>query len=163
MSKSTAIKPNYTRNNTITSTHTLNDDTDNRNSNKSGSLLNEAETYDSDANYNQTPLNQAPVFSRQLRFSPSTVGGGGGGVSNINNSIPNNTMNAGSSVTVDKKKIGHREVKDGVVHYKSVPVDELKKSIQFGIVYSIGVSTKYTDRDLLMQDFQDVDTINFPQ
>jgi hypothetical protein len=30
---------------------------------------------------------------------------------------------------VTDKKIGHREVKDGVVHYKKVPTDELKKSI----------------------------------
>ena len=68
----------------------------------------------------------------------------------------------------DKKKIGHREVKHGVVHYKKVSSDELKKSIQFGIVQFIsesnGQASKYNiDRDLLMQDFQVVETIVFPK
>lgn len=61
------------------------------------------------------------------------------------------------------KKIGHREVKDGVVHYKKVSTDELKRSIQFGIVHSISASNKYPERDLLMQDFQTVETIVFPK
>ena len=65
--------------------------------------------------------------------------------------------------SMDKKNIGHREVKDGVVHYKKVPTDELKKSIQFGIVHSISFSNKYIDRDLLIQDFQVVETIVFPK
>lgn len=68
--------------------------------------------------------------------------------------------------TVNKKKIGHREVKDGVVHYKKVSTDELKKSIQFGIVHFINEqsrpNSKYNiDRDLLMQDFQTVETLVF--
>ena len=66
------------------------------------------------------------------------------------------------------KKVGHREVKHGVVHYKKVSSNELKKSIQFGIVQFISESnrqnSKYNiDRDLLMQDFQVVETIVFPK
>ena len=82
-------------------------------------------------------------------------------------SSSNNNNNAASS-SGDKKKIGHREVKHGVVHYKKVSSDELKKSIQFGIVQFIsesnGQASKYNiDRDLLMQDFQVVETIVFPK
>ena len=36
-----------------------------------------------------------------------------------------------------KEKLGHREVKDGVVHYKNISSNFLKKSIQFGIVHFI--------------------------
>jgi hypothetical protein len=62
----------------------------------------------------------------------------------------------------DKKKIGHREIKDGVVHYKKVPTDELKKSIQFGIVHFLNEQIRTNiDRDLLMQDFQVVENIEF--
>ncbi len=80
---------------------------------------------------------------------------------------PQSSSNAASS-SGDKKKIGHREVKHGVVHYKKVSSDELKKSIQFGIVQFIsesnGQASKYNiDRDLLMQDFQVVETIVFPK
>jgi hypothetical protein len=77
-------------------------------------------------------------------------------------------QSTGSSSSREKKKIGHREVKHGVVHYKKVSSNELKKSIQFGIVQFISESnrqnSKYNiDRDLLMQDFQVVETIVFPK
>ncbi|CAF0920939.1 unnamed protein product [Brachionus calyciflorus] len=63
-----------------------------------------------------------------------------------------------------KKKIGHREVKDGVVHYKKISTNELKKSIQFGIVHYLNEQNRNNnDRDLLMQDFQVVDVIQFPR
>lgn len=68
-----------------------------------------------------------------------------------------------SSVSDGKKKMGHREVKDGVVHYKKVPTDELKKSIQFGIVHTISFSHNYPDRDILIQDFTEAETIQFPK
>lgn len=67
-----------------------------------------------------------------------------------------------------EKKLGHRSVKDGVVHYKKISSKELKNSIQFGIVHfinqmnSIG-SPFNTERDILVQDFQVVETINFPK
>ena len=63
-----------------------------------------------------------------------------------------------------KKKIGHREVKDGVVHYKKISTNELKKSIQFGIVHFLNENNRTNmDRDLLMQDFQVIDVIQYPK
>ena len=80
-------------------------------------------------------------------------------------------LNGASSVVggvKEQKKIGHREVKHGVVHYKKVSSEELKKSIQFGIVQFICESNRHlskynVDRDLLIQDFQVVETIVFPK
>lgn len=69
-----------------------------------------------------------------------------------------------SPVATEKKKIGHREVKHGVVLYKKVSTDELKKAIQFGIVHFIHEQNRHPmDRDLIMQDFQAVETIVFPK
>lgn len=107
-------------------------------------------------NNNNTSNNSSPLkqsFNRPLRSFIGSMSNGGGSVS---------VSGVNANVT-DNKKIGHREVKDGVVHYKKVPTDELKKSIQFGIVHSISVSNKYQDRDLLMHDFQTVETIVFPK
>ena len=75
----------------------------------------------------------------------------------------NKPKSSTSSVSDGKKKMGHREVKDGVVHYKKVPTDELKKSIQFGIVHTISFSHNYPDRDILIQDFTEAETIQFPK
>jgi hypothetical protein len=96
---------------------------------------------------NYSPLKQS--INKPFRSFIGTTSNGGGNVSVISN--------------VTDKKIGHREVKDGVVHYKKVPTDELKKSIQFGVVHSISVSNKFQDRDILMHDFQTVETIVFPK
>lgn len=69
-----------------------------------------------------------------------------------------------SGGAIGKAKIGHREIKDGVVHYKKVSTDELKKAIQFGIVHFINEQNRFNmDRDLLMQDFQVVETVVFPK
>lgn len=74
------------------------------------------------------------------------------------------TNTGGGSSTTEKKKIGHREVKHGVVLYKKVSTDELKKAIQFGIVHFIHEQNRHSmDRDLIMQDFQAVETIVFPK
>jgi 1-phosphatidylinositol-4-phosphate 5-kinase len=78
------------------------------------------------------------------------------------------SYNVSSLTTSEKKKIGHREVKGGVVHYKKISTDELKKSIQFGIVHFINeqnrLNSKYNiERDLLMQDFQVVEPILYPK
>ena len=78
--------------------------------------------------------------------------------------ISNDEKQQKKTLKIDKKKIGHREIKDGVVHYKKVPTDELKKSIQFGIVHFINERNRdKMDRDLLMQDFQVVENIVFPR
>lgn len=74
------------------------------------------------------------------------------------------TLNSTALTNSEKKKIGHREVKHGIVLYKKVPTDELKKSIQFGIVHFINERNRdKMDRDLLMQDFQVVENIVFPR
>jgi hypothetical protein len=80
---------------------------------------------------------------------------------NTTNTTPqtSHTLNSTALTNSEKKKIGHREVKHGIVLYKKVPTDELKKSIQFGIVHFINKM----DRDLLMQDFQVVENIVFPR
>jgi hypothetical protein len=61
-----------------------------------------------------------------------------------------------------KKKIGHREVKHGVVMYKKFSTDELKKSIQFGIVHflneQIGVNSTAI---LLCRTFKSLTLSNF--
>ncbi len=80
-----------------------------------------------------------------------------------NEQLPNN-----NSTSSKEKKIGHREVKHGIVHYKKVSSNELKKSIQFSIVHFISEQNRINspfniDRDLLMQDFQVVETILFPK
>lgn len=77
----------------------------------------------------------------------------------------NNTSAMMSTLTnSERKKIGHREVKHGVVLYKKVSTDELKRSIQFGIVHFINERNRdKMDRDLLMQDFQVVENIVFPR
>jgi len=66
-----------------------------------------------------------------------------------------------------EKKLGHRSVKDGVVHYKKISSKELKNSIQLGIVHFINEQNRNRspfniERDILVQDFQVVDTIQFP-
>lgn len=63
-----------------------------------------------------------------------------------------------------KARLGHRVVKDGVVYYKKVSTDELKQSIQFGIYNFLKkLDLVDVDRDLLMQDFQVIETIHFPK
>ncbi len=44
-----------------------------------------------------------------------------------------------------------------------IHVNQLMQSIQLGIQYSIGAMNKYDERDLLMQDFMTVETVNFPK
>lgn len=100
---------------------------------------------------NETPLKQ--IYKRPLRSFIGSTSNGDSGVGGCS------TMD--SDINMSVKRLGHREVKHGIVHYKKVPTDELKKSIQLGIVHSIGVSNKYQDRDLLMHDFQTVETIVF--
>jgi 1-phosphatidylinositol-4-phosphate 5-kinase len=62
------------------------------------------------------------------------------------------------------RKIGHRRInEEGEVSYKKIHSNQLIASIQLGIQYSVGVMTKYDDRDLLMQDFMTVEANVFPK
>lgn len=91
--------------------------------------------------------------NRQSYLSTTSSSGTPAGL----NGLHNNSFRYG-----DKKKIGHRVVKDGVVHYKKVSTNELKKSIQFGIVHFLNEQIReHIDRDLLMQDFQDIKQYEF--
>jgi len=67
-------------------------------------------------------------------------------------------------VSEKDRKIGHRRInEEGEVSYKKIHSNQLIASIQLGIQYSVGVMTKYDDRDLLMQDFMTVETNVFPK
>lgn len=60
------------------------------------------------------------------------------------------------------RKIGHRRIDvEGKVSYKKIETNQLMGSIQLGIQASIGGLTKYPERDLLMQDFMEVETTHF--
>ncbi len=107
---------------------------------------------------NTLPSNAENQINELTNGSESSQPKNSNGVSPQNANRPKTSMSS-----VDKKKMGHREVKDGVVHYKKVSSDELKKSIQFGIVHSVSFSNKYPDRDILIQDFPEVVCINFPK
>ena len=60
------------------------------------------------------------------------------------------------------RKIGHRRInEEGRVSYKKIETNQLMGSIQLGIQASIGALAKYPERDLLMQDFQEVEITQF--
>jgi len=68
------------------------------------------------------------------------------------------------SVSEKDRKIGHRRINDdGKVSYKKIESNQLMASIQLGIHDSIGGLAKYPERDLLMQDFMTVETVQFPK
>ena len=62
-----------------------------------------------------------------------------------------------------ERKIGHRRVdKDGKVTYKKTPFETLGLAMQHAIVTTLSASnTSNTDRDILMDDFQTVESFNF--
>jgi hypothetical protein len=66
-----------------------------------------------------------------------------------------------SAANNDKQKKGHLKVnKDGVASYKKIASTEIKKSLQYGIVYYLHKNlNEKMDRDLLYQDFQVIDSI----
>ena len=69
----------------------------------------------------------------------------------------------------ERSRIGTRVVKDGVVYYKKVSTDELKRSIQFGIFHFLkeqnrrNMSSVDPQQNLGMHDFHVADTIPFPK
>lgn len=65
--------------------------------------------------------------------------------------------------TKHKEKIGHRRIdKQGEVSYKRVPTNALMNAIQLGINNSIGSLASRPLRDLLVQDFEVIETMAFP-
>lgn len=62
-----------------------------------------------------------------------------------------------------RAKIGHRRVDEtGETTYKKTPSSALMSAIQLGIGYTVGRLSAKPDRDVLMQDFAEVETVSFP-
>lgn len=62
-----------------------------------------------------------------------------------------------------KEKLGHRRTdREGGVTYKRVPTNNLMGAIQMGISNSIGSLAHRKLRDLLVQDFDLIETVTFP-
>ncbi|KFD53226.1 hypothetical protein M513_05936 [Trichuris suis] len=76
-------------------------------------------------------------------------------------SFDTNTM---PETKYEKKKIGHRRVdlETGEVTYKKVPTSQLMGAIQFGIANSVGSLARKPERDLLLQDFEFIESVYFP-
>lgn len=62
-----------------------------------------------------------------------------------------------------KVKLGHRRIdKQGEISYKRVPTNALMGAIQLGIANSIGSLASKAKRDILVQDFEVIDSVPFP-
>jgi len=61
------------------------------------------------------------------------------------------------------KRIGKRkeDLKTGDIYYKDAAQDSISGALQLGITHSIG--SHQNDRDVLIQDFQEIETIQFPK
>ncbi|XP_061753467.1 phosphatidylinositol 4-phosphate 5-kinase type-1 alpha-like [Nerophis ophidion] len=69
----------------------------------------------------------------------------------------------GSLAPVVKKTIGHRGVdQTGETVYKKTPSWALQGSIQLGITHTVCSLAQKPERDVLLQDFEEVETIYFP-
>ncbi|XP_042600913.1 phosphatidylinositol 4-phosphate 5-kinase type-1 alpha-like [Cyprinus carpio] len=69
---------------------------------------------------------------------------------------------SGSSQT-NKKTMGHRGIDPtGETTYKKTTSSALKGAIQLGITHSVGSLSQKPERDVLMQDFEVVESIFFP-
>ncbi|MFH4978877.1 hypothetical protein AB6A40_005586 [Gnathostoma spinigerum] len=63
----------------------------------------------------------------------------------------------------EKQKLGHRRIdRQGEVSYKRVPTNALMGAIQLGIANSIGSLASKPKRDLLLQDFDVIESVAFP-
>lgn len=66
--------------------------------------------------------------------------------------------------TEKERKIGHRRVDEtGQVTYKKIETSQICGSIQLGIGNAVASLASKPERDLLMQDFAMVETVNFPK
>ncbi|XP_037955173.1 phosphatidylinositol 4-phosphate 5-kinase type-1 alpha [Teleopsis dalmanni] len=68
-----------------------------------------------------------------------------------------------STIGKHEKKIGHRRVDEGgEVTYKKIQSKQIMGSIQLGIQHTVGSLASKPKRDLLMNDFWEMETISFP-
>lgn len=73
------------------------------------------------------------------------------------------TTASGGEEEFEKQKLGHRRIdRQGEVSYKRVPTNALMGAIQLGIANSIGSLASKPKRDLLLQDFDVIETVVFP-
>ncbi|XP_055916837.1 phosphatidylinositol 4-phosphate 5-kinase type-1 alpha isoform X2 [Eupeodes corollae] len=62
-----------------------------------------------------------------------------------------------------ERKIGHRRVGEGgEITYKKIHSSQIMGSIQLGIQHTVGSLASKPKRDLLMNDFWEIESINFP-
>ncbi|XP_035038805.1 phosphatidylinositol 4-phosphate 5-kinase type-1 alpha [Hippoglossus stenolepis] len=77
---------------------------------------------------------------------------------NVNPEGPSTTM-----TQAQKKTIGHRGIDPtGETTYKKTTSSALKGAIQLGITYTVGSLSQKPERDVLLQDFEVVESIFFP-
>ncbi|MCI4395490.1 hypothetical protein PGIGA_G00181170 [Pangasianodon gigas] len=68
-----------------------------------------------------------------------------------------------SSSQTNKRTIGHRGIDHtGETTYKKTTSSALKGAIQLGIAHTVGSLSQKQERDVLMQDFEEVESIFFP-
>lgn len=117
-----------------------------------------------------------PSSSRQLFKEAANAHGGGETTSFLQQEINQQQKIKSASSTLDKsvsrnpssagkheKKIGHRRVDDeGEVTYKKIQSKQIMGSIQLGIQHTVGSLASKPKRDLLMNDFFEMETISFP-
>ncbi|XP_031569285.1 phosphatidylinositol 4-phosphate 5-kinase type-1 gamma-like, partial [Actinia tenebrosa] len=66
-------------------------------------------------------------------------------------------------VTTPRSKLGHRRVDEkGETTYKKTPSSALMSAIQLGIGFTVGRLSAKQERDVLMQDFAEIETVWFP-
>ena len=73
------------------------------------------------------------------------------------------SLDKGRSRFADKeRKIGHRRVDDeGQVTYKKIQTSQIMGSIQLGIGHAVGSLASRPERDLLIKDFTQLETVPF--
>ncbi|XP_016984493.2 phosphatidylinositol 4-phosphate 5-kinase type-1 alpha [Drosophila rhopaloa] len=80
--------------------------------------------------------------------------------STLDASVSRNPSTTGGK---QEKKIGHRRVAEGgEVTYKKIQSKQIMGSIQLGIQHTVGSLASKPKRDLLMNDFWEMETIEFP-
>ena len=100
-----------------------------------------------------------PSFNRNTPVETPSVQ-----VVNFPVTMPSTTTAIAANGGSKEKRIGHRRVNDdGQVTYKGVKSVQIMHSIQLGIGYSIGSLASKPERDLLMRDFMEVETVQFPK
>uniref|UniRef100_A0A1A9WMS1 PIPK domain-containing protein n=1 Tax=Glossina brevipalpis TaxID=37001 RepID=A0A1A9WMS1_9MUSC len=114
-----------------------------------------------------------PSTSRQLFREAAETHGGKESISFLQQEAQQRMRSASStldkSVVVSRhpskheKKIGHRRVDEGgEVTYKKIQSKQIMGSIQLGIQHTVGSLASKPKRDLLMNDFFEMETISFP-